>query len=189
MNNKLFSERLRLLRESHSLSLNQLADILGKKKSAISDIEAGRIGTTLGTLSNIADLFAVSTDWLLGRTETPYSLEIIEKIEDELIVDKAGIYNHLEFFGFIKYYYRIKSDYYIEREIYSSEQRSNVIFALRFLIFAADKLFYLGYNPKVINITEGISFLEEHCSSKRTGTSFAKLCNQNIEILVQTLTR
>lgn len=139
-----FSLRVRQLRESHQLSLAQLSDILGKKRSAISDIESGRIGTTLETLTALANLFAVSADWLLERTDEMYSITVIERLEQELI-DLEKEINLTDNTNLL--YIKALMDGYVSLNYFSKgkfkcsiEQRANVIHIFKFWINIAKKL-------------------------------------------------
>lgn len=62
------SERLKRLRQSMHLSQEQVARLLGVDRSTISSYESNVRQPPLDTLSRIADVFGVSTDYLLGRT-------------------------------------------------------------------------------------------------------------------------
>lgn len=68
-------ERLKRLRQSMQLSQKQLARLLGVDRSTISSYESNIRQPPLVTLSRIADVFGVSTDYLLGRTsELPWGI-------------------------------------------------------------------------------------------------------------------
>lgn len=67
----IFCERIRSLRISCNLSQQQLGEILGISKPAVSDIERGRRTTTIEKLVEIADYFDVSLDYLVGRSDDP----------------------------------------------------------------------------------------------------------------------
>ncbi|RKJ41156.1 XRE family transcriptional regulator [Acutalibacter sp. 1XD8-33] len=64
----LFSSRLKPLRQSMNLAQEQLACLLGVDRSTISSYESNMRQPSLDTLWRIADVFGVSTDYLLGRT-------------------------------------------------------------------------------------------------------------------------
>ena len=66
-----FSIRLRELRQSHSLSLQKLADAVGMSKSSINMYERDEREPGLDTLEAIADFFNVDLDYLLGKTDIP----------------------------------------------------------------------------------------------------------------------
>lgn len=132
MSNIIFSERVKYLRSSHLLSQIQLADIWGRKnRSTVSDIESGRISTTLEGLTSLANLFAVSLDWLAGRTETPYVSEVIGRLEIETLPCKEYL---------IGANVLTKEDFKDTRKL-TLEQRANVIFALHVLKYFASAKF------------------------------------------------
>ena len=82
-------ENLRLLRKQAGLTQVELAKKLHMKQYAISDYELGRIEPTLQALSNIADYFHVSVDFLLGRKSKDISNENnISSYIQEVQVDK-----------------------------------------------------------------------------------------------------
>ena len=80
-------ERLRRLRQSTRLSQKQLARLLGVDRSTISSYESNIRQPPLVTLSRIADVFGMSTDYLLGRTG-----ELSGDIFDLTGEDKALLY-------------------------------------------------------------------------------------------------
>ena len=65
----MFSETLKKLRLSHNLNQVQLAQKLNVSKQAISNWENNNIQTSIDILIKIADIFSVSTDYLLGRDQ------------------------------------------------------------------------------------------------------------------------
>ncbi len=65
----MFSARLRQLRQTKALTQVQLAEKLGVKKQSVSNWENDNIMPSVEMLVKIADLFRVSTDYLLGREE------------------------------------------------------------------------------------------------------------------------
>jgi len=65
-----FPKRLKGLRQSMNLAQEQLASLIGVDRSTISSYESNMRQPSLDTLSRIADVFGVSTDYLLGRTDT-----------------------------------------------------------------------------------------------------------------------
>jgi transcriptional regulator with XRE-family HTH domain len=65
-----FGEKLRALRESHNLSIRQLAGKLGiSSHSHIVNLEAGRKKPSLDLILKICDLFAVTPNQLLLDSE------------------------------------------------------------------------------------------------------------------------
>lgn len=69
--NKIFAERIRLLRNQKNIKQSELGEMVGLTYTAISDIERGRRTTTIEKLVALADYFEVSIDYLVGRTDNP----------------------------------------------------------------------------------------------------------------------
>jgi transcriptional regulator with XRE-family HTH domain len=68
----MLGERIRQLREQQGMSQAGLARILGASNMAINLLENGATRAPhLDRLIAIADLFNVSLDYLVGRTDTP----------------------------------------------------------------------------------------------------------------------
>ena len=67
--NYLFSQRLKELRTEKNISQNALAKILSLTQGHISAYENGKKLPSIETLWTIADLFQVSIDYLLMRTD------------------------------------------------------------------------------------------------------------------------
>ena len=66
-----FSARIKELRESQSLSQEALGKIIGVKRYSVYTYEKGRNYPDIPHLIALADYFDVTTDYLLGRTDTP----------------------------------------------------------------------------------------------------------------------
>lgn len=66
-----FAERLKLLREERGLSQDKLGKEIGVSRYAIYTYEKGKAFPTVEGLVMLADHFDVTTDYLLGRTDTP----------------------------------------------------------------------------------------------------------------------
>ena len=60
------SKKLTLLRQQNKLSQSEVARRIGISSSAVSAYEADQISPSLETLVKLANLFHVSTDYLLG---------------------------------------------------------------------------------------------------------------------------
>jgi transcriptional regulator with XRE-family HTH domain len=76
----MFSKRFKELRQNHGYTHAELADLLHVGDSQIYRYEAGRAEPQAELLDRMADLFGVSVDYLLGRTNnlTPPNLELDE---------------------------------------------------------------------------------------------------------------
>lgn len=76
--NGVFAERLKLLRAQRNLSQSQLAKKLNISQSAVGGWEILKAEPGHETLCLVADVFGVSLDYLLGRTENPLSVVPVE---------------------------------------------------------------------------------------------------------------
>ncbi|WP_125573019.1 helix-turn-helix domain-containing protein [Levilactobacillus huananensis] len=70
MNNKLVL-RIVNLREAYDWTQKELADRMGFNKVTMNKIEHGNRAVTNEELAKFADLFKVTTDYLLGKNQTP----------------------------------------------------------------------------------------------------------------------
>ena len=71
----IFSKRFKELRLQKNLSMQALGDLIGVGKSTIAAYESGDKKPKTDRLKQIADLFEVSTDYLLGNTDDPLTKE------------------------------------------------------------------------------------------------------------------
>ena len=67
----MFFRRLRDMREDHDLSQEKLGRLLGIQQTVYSRYERGYQTIPLELLIKLADLYGVSADYLLGRTDNP----------------------------------------------------------------------------------------------------------------------
>ena len=67
----MLGQKLAELRKKKGLSQYEMADRLGVSRGKLANYEQGSRQPDFDTLSKLADFFDVSTDYLLGRTETP----------------------------------------------------------------------------------------------------------------------
>lgn len=63
----MFGMRIRALRKKQGMTQQKLADILNVDNTTISVWELGKAEPGILQIVKIADLFAISTDYLLGR--------------------------------------------------------------------------------------------------------------------------
>lgn len=66
-----FGKRLRSLRKRKGITQKQLSNAIGVTERAIVAYESGKMKPNFDTINSLADTFAVSADYLLGRTDTP----------------------------------------------------------------------------------------------------------------------
>ena len=78
-----FGERLTSLRESRGMTQDDLADELGITKQAVSHYERGRRRPDFEILSAICDLFNVSMDFLLGKSD--YTTRLLDENELNMV--------------------------------------------------------------------------------------------------------
>lgn len=67
----MLGSRLKALRTKNNLTQKQLAQKINVTHVSISGYESGNRSPDTDTLQKLADYFEVSTDYLLGRTNTP----------------------------------------------------------------------------------------------------------------------
>lgn len=65
-----FAERLKFLRKQKGLVQKELAALLGVKRGTVASWEAGTT-PELGYVTKMAEIFGVSIDYLLGRSDDP----------------------------------------------------------------------------------------------------------------------
>lgn len=65
------SDRLRKLRQRDNYTLAELAKMLNLNTRQIARYEAGEADPLSDVVSRMAEIFEVSTDYLLGRTDDP----------------------------------------------------------------------------------------------------------------------
>ena len=71
----MFGERLRQLRKSRGITQEQLAALIGVERSSIGKYEGkGKVIPSDDVKFKIAQLFGVSVDYLLGRTDVPVTI-------------------------------------------------------------------------------------------------------------------
>lgn len=210
MKKNIVARHIKHLRESHQLSVSQLSTIFGKSRTTFSQIELGNMKLPQDFLTDIADFFAVSLDWLTGRTDEPYSLSVIQNQEASLLklsqqISLSRSQNLIYYLAIIRIFEL--DAYWSKVNKYSIDQRADVIYALNFWKYAASKLYEDGYTSQKSSIAEAfeeikqlsteqkdstlkadyidrmISFIASQCSSKRAGTAFTKICYNTIKTL------
>ena len=97
---EVWSERLKIARERKNLKQTQVRDRTGIHNKTLSGYERGISQPDLQTLIRLADLYEVSIDYLVGRTDNPkmqFSKEerfIYDKLDltDEEIMNQVDMY-------------------------------------------------------------------------------------------------
>lgn len=80
-NTKLVAERIKICRTARNMSQEDLANLLGKSRTNIVNYEAGRTTLPGSVIVDLSDIFKVSTDYLLGLSNDPYSANAGVKIQ------------------------------------------------------------------------------------------------------------
>lgn len=65
----ILGDRIKKLRKKHNLTQDEVADLIGKKRSNFSAYETGRTVPPSNTLDKLASIFNTTTDYLLGKTD------------------------------------------------------------------------------------------------------------------------
>lgn len=97
-----FGSRLRMLRKSKNITLEQLADKFHLNKSSISRYERGEQSPAIDTVKELAEYFNVSVAFLMegdnGQSDTSESEKNIEDLKKEIISSLNELdYDDLEF--------------------------------------------------------------------------------------------
>ncbi|MFX3617940.1 MAG: helix-turn-helix domain-containing protein [Sporolactobacillus sp.] len=80
----MMARRLKSLRESKGYKQNFIADKIGIKNNTLSGYESGARKPDPETLSRLADMYEVSVDYLLGRTNDRQQATLTEKDEKDI---------------------------------------------------------------------------------------------------------
>lgn len=100
---KLFSHKLRLLREEKRLSQADVAKAIGVDKSHVSKWEVVKSKPSIDSLLNLSELFAVSNDYLLRSNVPREGVEAINDFElyehfrqtEQLSIEKRNLVKNL----------------------------------------------------------------------------------------------
>ncbi|GGH86904.1 transcriptional regulator with XRE-family HTH domain [Pullulanibacillus pueri] len=85
---KVFQERLRLLRENAGLNQEEIAKLLNITTSAYGYYERGRNEPSLETLKQMASIFKVSADYLLGTINDYHHTTVFQTPDDLTLTEK-----------------------------------------------------------------------------------------------------
>ena len=68
---KMIYKRVRDLREDHDWNQEYVAEKIGITQTTYSKYELGKVNIPLDMMIKLADLYHVSVDYLIGRTDEP----------------------------------------------------------------------------------------------------------------------
>ncbi|WP_018249756.1 helix-turn-helix domain-containing protein [Orenia marismortui] len=80
----MFKKRIRQLRKENKLTQQQLADKIGVGRATIAGYETKGKEPGYDTLTKLAEIFDVSVDYLLGRTDIKKAVPSSPKIPDDV---------------------------------------------------------------------------------------------------------
>ena len=72
---ELFGQRLKEVRKNQNETQEELGNILGVRKSQISEVEKGNASTTVEKVAAICEHYNVSSDYFLGLTDEQRSIK------------------------------------------------------------------------------------------------------------------
>lgn len=161
---EIFAKNFKQLRLTHSLSMSELALILNfKNKSTIAELETIKMLPSFKTLINIANVFAVKIDWLIGRTDERFDEAIISELETWIL--DIQLADNTTFRDVAPHFYLDSS---LIKVGFSLADRANVIFVLQFLKAVTEK------HPELLHRSVDVSFLESLAKEKRDYTKWSK---------------
>ncbi len=146
-----FSKNIFVLRKTYLFTLEEFAVLIGLKgRGSLGTLENAKNPPSFDTLLNIADVFGVSIDWLVGNSNIPYTHHSVKNAEDKffdyvLRIDNKNICK-LTIKDYLEPEYRMSN--------FSLGIRANILVLLRVLLLP--KLLE-QYNCEPTFIEKGIS--------------------------------
>ncbi|MDD5215388.1 MAG: helix-turn-helix transcriptional regulator [Methylococcales bacterium] len=88
-------DRIKTLRVKEKMNQTQLGEILGVSQDAISKIEKGINNPTVMQIAKMAEIFNVTTDFIINGNESAKDIEPIEREILKTIRDDSTLYGKL----------------------------------------------------------------------------------------------
>lgn len=85
-----FGRRVAVMRRTHKITLDQLADRSGVSRSMLSQIERGKANPTLAVAARIADAFGLSIVHLIEEEIRPSLIEIVDAGDEQAIFSEKN---------------------------------------------------------------------------------------------------
>lgn len=85
MSTKAFGYRLASLRAERGLTGKQLGEMIGADKTIIAQWESGKCYPNNERLIKLADIFGVTIDYLMGRTDSKQSINVLTAKGEEVV--------------------------------------------------------------------------------------------------------
>lgn len=93
----MFSKRLKQLRKENNYSQEYISQLLNVSRQSYSRYENGNSQPEFSTLIRIADIFNVSLDYLLCRTDNRHNISMMNKYNKDLFINILDILSQYEF--------------------------------------------------------------------------------------------
>ena len=178
------ANRLSLLRTTYQINQRQIANITKLftpvGKTTISQWENKLRVPAVSALQSIADLFAVSLDWLTGRIDKPYSTELILNLENDLMPLSIYIADSVSVNVFPVDTFHIAEEYLDIKKrplYYSLVVRANIVFVLNCIKFDIIQNHLIVPNP---NPASSIKFVVQYSDLNQDNMSnLNNLINNN----------
>lgn len=140
-----FGEKLKVLRTGHRLTHVQLAKLCDNKISqpTISLWECGRPIGSVDSLSVLADVFGVTTDWLLGRTDNPFNEDLFFRLEPPSFPFSVGFEGKSVLVDFVEFPKEYVNTYHRSQN-YTFLVRANITFLIHALCIEVSELLELN---------------------------------------------
>lgn len=130
MNENVFKNNMKKIRQSYELTLNEMAEIIGiSSRSAICEMENPNIKKriSLDKVLEVTNIFGISMDWLFTGKGNIYNEYTIEAAEKELLKTAGFIKPSLIKLTIPEYYKEEKQ----RKNHYNINERANIIYRLR----------------------------------------------------------
>ena len=85
----MLSQNIKALRIQKGLTQKDLADLLHVTSQAVSRWELGDVEPSIDTISNMAKIFNVTTDEIIGGPENKPKPEVIKQVEEKVVIQQA----------------------------------------------------------------------------------------------------
>ena len=82
----MISDNIKELRKQKGLTQKELADLLHVTSQAVSRWEMGNVEPSVDTIVNMAKIFEVTTDEIIGGPENKPKPEIITEVKEKIMV-------------------------------------------------------------------------------------------------------
>lgn len=89
----MLGDRIKLLRNEQGMTQEQLGDYLNLSSSSVKAYENRGVEPSLSVLVKLADVFNVSLDYLLERTEEKHNINLMDYDNKELILKLCDVVN------------------------------------------------------------------------------------------------